>query len=152
MTKQFYFKQFSLAWIRSLNAKTVNSRNHSLVLFDRTFNFAFIISILIIFIDNFIIINPRNTIKWPPHPKKKKPWNLSKVKTEFKNIWNWKFVPLHFVLNHIYPTMIYVFILMKNKNKSGSLSNVLLIRIITVEKFTLPLHSTFGLLCSSPRT
>ena len=36
MSKQFYFKQFSLARIRSLNKKTkpINSRNHGLVQFD----------------------------------------------------------------------------------------------------------------------
>ena len=34
MSKQFYFKQFNLAYLRSLNAKTVNSQKHGLVLFD----------------------------------------------------------------------------------------------------------------------
>ena len=34
MSKQFSFEQFSLAYVTSLNAKTVNSRNHSLDLFD----------------------------------------------------------------------------------------------------------------------
>ena len=33
MSKQFYIKQLSLAWIRSLNTKTWNSRNQCLVLF-----------------------------------------------------------------------------------------------------------------------
>ena len=37
MSKQFYFKQFSLAQIRSLNAKNSKLKNHGLVLFiDRT--------------------------------------------------------------------------------------------------------------------
>ena len=34
MSNQFNFEKFSLRWIRSLNAKTLNSWNHSWVLFD----------------------------------------------------------------------------------------------------------------------